>query len=278
MAIAGSCLCGGVRFEIERAIGPFELCHCNRCRKSSGSAFVAGVGVRVDEYRLLTGRELIASYDAPILERPPAYRVFFCTRCGSMVPEPEPSGEWFEIPAGLLEGDPSVRPDKHIFAELEPAWLEIAARLPRLTKAELIELRLGRRPAPEPPEAWRVAPVLVVRDVGQSIAYYRDTLGFDVIGTFGEPPEVAFVGRAGIQLMLQDAEGKPTPGSNRGYKSVAWDAHVWVEDVESLHADFVARGATIVKPPTATFYGAREIEVADPDGHVLCFGQQMQNS
>jgi len=43
--IRGSCLCGGVKFEITRAVGPFELCHCARCRKASGSAFVAGLGV-----------------------------------------------------------------------------------------------------------------------------------------------------------------------------------------------------------------------------------------
>ena len=34
--IRGSCLCGGVKFEITRATGPFELCHCSRCRKANG--------------------------------------------------------------------------------------------------------------------------------------------------------------------------------------------------------------------------------------------------
>jgi hypothetical protein len=43
--IRGSGLCGGVRFEIAKAVGPFELCHCNRCRKASGSAFTAFLGV-----------------------------------------------------------------------------------------------------------------------------------------------------------------------------------------------------------------------------------------
>ena len=42
--IMGRCLCGGVRFEIVQAVGPFELCHCNRCRKVSGSAFAAMLG------------------------------------------------------------------------------------------------------------------------------------------------------------------------------------------------------------------------------------------
>src|SRR5437867_12620161 len=106
--IKGSCLCGGVRFEIDRATGPFELCHCHRCRKASGSAFVAGLGVRTEDFRLLAGQELITTYEAPILERPPPYRTSFCSRCGSPVPNPEPGSAWFEVPAGLLDGDPGL--------------------------------------------------------------------------------------------------------------------------------------------------------------------------
>jgi hypothetical protein len=49
----GGCLCGAVRFELDRAVGPFELCHCNRCRKTTGSAYAAGLGVRVADFRWL---------------------------------------------------------------------------------------------------------------------------------------------------------------------------------------------------------------------------------
>lgn len=145
--IAGSCLCGGIRFEIERAVGPFELCHCTRCRRASGSAFAALVGVDTAGFRLLEGRELIASYEAPLLERPPAYRVFFCRRCGSPAPDPDPTSLTFEIPAGLLEGDPGIRPDKHIFVEHQAPWFESGDALPRFTKPELAEWR-RRRPRP----------------------------------------------------------------------------------------------------------------------------------
>jgi hypothetical protein len=139
--ITGRCLCGGVRFEIQRAVGPFELCHCSRCRKVSGAAFLATVGVKTADYRLIAGAELIATYDAPIIERPPPYRNSFCRRCGSPVPNPDPGAEWFEIPAGLLDGDPGLRPDKHIFVELTPAWLPITDHIPRFTESELVEWR-----------------------------------------------------------------------------------------------------------------------------------------
>jgi RimJ/RimL family protein N-acetyltransferase len=146
--IRGACLCGGVRFEIAKAVGPFELCHCSRCRKSSGSAFAAFLGVEAADYRLLAGAELIVSYDAPILRTPPAYRSSFCRRCGSPVPNPPSGADWFEIPAGLLDGDPELRPDKHIFVEHQAPWCEISDELPRFSEAELGSWRRqhGRRP------------------------------------------------------------------------------------------------------------------------------------
>ena len=143
--IRGSCLCGGVTFEVERVVGPFELCHCNRCRKTSGSAFLAAVGVRREDFRWLSGRELVRVYDAPILESPPAYRSCFCERCGSPVPDPTSDAPWFEIAAGALGGDLGAKPDKHIFVEVKSSWYEIADHLPQLDKQALIRLRQGGR-------------------------------------------------------------------------------------------------------------------------------------
>ena len=153
--IHGACLCGGVRFEIARAVGPFELCHCQRCRKASGSAFAALVGVEAADYRLLAGAELIASFDAPILRAPPAYRSSFCRRCGSPVPNPDPQADWFEIPAGLLEGELGLAPDKHIFVEHRAPWFEIADALPRFSVAELARWRRQHGQRPRAPLAYR---------------------------------------------------------------------------------------------------------------------------
>lgn len=142
--IQGSCLCGGVKFEIARAVGPFELCHCSLCRKASGSAFVAGLGVLREDFRLLQGRELIRTYEAPIREAPPAFRSCFCSRCGSPVPDPFSDSPWFEVPAGILDNDPQLRPDKHIFVEVKSPWFTITDDLPQLDKAALLRLRQTR--------------------------------------------------------------------------------------------------------------------------------------
>ena len=143
--IRGTCLCGGVRFEIARAVGPFELCHCTRCRKASGSAFVAGLGVRTEDFRLIAGAELIHRYEAPLREAPPPYRTSFCSRCGSPVPDPPAGSSWFEIPAGSLDQDPRVRPDRHIFVECKSHWYTIGDALPQLDRRALLELRSRRR-------------------------------------------------------------------------------------------------------------------------------------
>lgn len=141
----GGCLCGGVRFELARAVGPFELCHCSRCRKASGSAFAALVGVRTEDFWLLAGAELIRRYEAPIRERPPPYCTAFCARCGSRAPVPPPGADWFEIAAGTLEGDPGLRPDRHIYVEGKAPWYEIADALPQLDAPSLAELRQRTR-------------------------------------------------------------------------------------------------------------------------------------
>ncbi len=120
---------------------------------------------------------------------------------------------------------------------------------------------------------WRIAPVLVVSEIQASVRYYRDCLEFQLIGSFGSPMEMAFVGSHGIQLMLQHAEGRPIPGPNSKYKSVAWDALLWVDEVQALHERVKRAGATIRRAPYETFYGHTEFEVLDPDGYVLCFSQ-----
>jgi hypothetical protein len=64
------------------------------------------------------------------------------------VPDPAPEGEAFEIPAGLLDDDPGVTADRHIFIEHRAPWYEPGADLPALDRAGVIRLRSGSGPEP----------------------------------------------------------------------------------------------------------------------------------
>lgn len=141
--IRGSCLCGGVKIEVKKVIGPFELCHCNRCRSVSGSAFLATVVVRREDFKFVQGQELVQVYEAPVISEPPPYRSIFCRVCGSPVPDPNSNDEVFEIAAGIFpqSEDLKLHPDKHIFVENKSRWYEIEDKLPRFTKQQLLDYR-----------------------------------------------------------------------------------------------------------------------------------------
>jgi uncharacterized glyoxalase superfamily protein PhnB len=123
-----------------------------------------------------------------------------------------------------------------------------------------------------------IAPYFLVADVVKAAEYYRDRLGFSILGYFFEdPPVFAMVGRGENQVVMLSLMRGGRGGSNRGYKDIAIDAYLWVDDVETLHAEFRRNGVEIVMPPTLRAYGMKEMEVRDLDGYVLCFGEDVPN-
>ena len=144
MTVRGSCLCGAVRFQFEEAIGPFEICHCNRCRKLSGGQGMPCITVLSSGYEMTEGKSFVSVFEAPVLYQPPAYHSNFCSRCGSPLPDPEPSDDRLEIPAGLLDDDPGLSPDKHIFVEFLPTWDKLTDGLPQYNIEQLHRERHGK--------------------------------------------------------------------------------------------------------------------------------------
>jgi catechol 2,3-dioxygenase-like lactoylglutathione lyase family enzyme len=110
------------------------------------------------------------------------------------------------------------------------------------------------------------APVFVVQDVPQSVAHYRDILGFRVEFTYGEPTFYAGVERDRVLIHLQAAaETKRAPGQSAVY--------IFVIGVEALHEELKARGARLLGAPKDYPYGMRDFDLLDPDGNQLSFGQ-----
>lgn len=109
------------------------------------------------------------------------------------------------------------------------------------------------------------ATVFVVSNLPSSVAYYRDMLGFDVTYQYGEPTFYACLCRDDVALhLLASTSTRRLPGNS--------GICVFVRDVDSVYAEFVARGVELVKPPQNYDYGMRDFDVLDPDGNQLTFG------
>jgi hypothetical protein len=120
-SLRGSCLCGGVQFEITAPFRRANYCHCSRCRKHSGGAALAQGRVPREGFRLLEGAELIETY------RPPdGMAKAFCRVCGSsLFGGTWPDGPEVSVRLGVLDDDPGTRPQYHGFVASKAPWEDL---------------------------------------------------------------------------------------------------------------------------------------------------------
>lgn len=117
-------------------------------------------------------------------------------------------------------------------------------------------------------------PILNVANVPASLRYYTEKLGFDCSWTWSPqnqfapgdaPPTIAQVMRGHAVLFLaQQEQGGPGMWIYLDLESAA--------EVDRLHAEYTAQGATIAEPPADKPWGMREMRVHDLDGHTLRIG------
>jgi len=140
----------------------------------------------------------------------------------------------------------------------------LVATMPLLYTADMPEL-----------PAWRIGPVLGVRDVKKAVAYYTDILGFECQGGIfegaapGEGGVYAVVRRQEIEIHLQIRRRDIYAGAREDIES---DTYVFVQDADALCQEFQAKGAVILRGVQDEPYGLRDFVVEDPEGHRLVFG------
>jgi catechol 2,3-dioxygenase-like lactoylglutathione lyase family enzyme len=124
------------------------------------------------------------------------------------------------------------------------------------------------------PTTQAISPFFIVSNVDQTMAFYRDKLGFET--RFQQPdrnPFFAIVGRDGAQIFVKsDKDTPPLPNPKRN-PSMRWDAYVYAPDPDSLAFEFADHGAAFSVPLKDTHDGLRGFEICDPDGYVLFFGR-----
>ena len=125
---------------------------------------------------------------------------------------------------------------------------------------------------------WSIAPYFIVDDVVATANFYREKMGFRSERFWGEPPCFCMVKRGGIIIMLSQLAktGVMRPNRVADPNGDAWDAYVWVENVDALYSEFKGKGVKIARDICDQPYGNRDFDVEDCNGYRLCFGQDIE--
>jgi catechol 2,3-dioxygenase-like lactoylglutathione lyase family enzyme len=117
-----------------------------------------------------------------------------------------------------------------------------------------------------------IAPQLLVDDLDRAIAYYRETLGFEL--DFEYDSFYASVSRDGFAIHLKHAPKVAADRANRK-QNEHLDAFVSVSDARSLFGELQMRGAAVIRPLEERPWACLDFYVEDPDGYILCFSQRL---
>ncbi len=126
VGVDGSCLCGAVRYRTTgQSLGPVWFCHCEHCRKTSGTAFATWLACDSEGFEWQAGEALVSQYRTSTgLQRA------FCSVCRCILPAEQVARRRIWLPLGGLNldapGVAALRPELHTFVGSKAPWFEIA--------------------------------------------------------------------------------------------------------------------------------------------------------
>jgi len=137
----GSCLCGTVKFKLQIDKLTFYQCHCEQCRKQSGTASSCGSVVKSENFEWLSNTDSISTW-----EKDSGFTSHFCSTCGSSVPNQFRAHPFYWIPVGLVE-DGEHEIVANIFTCEKAIWSHVDSQINPYPKRpeiqELLEMLCG---------------------------------------------------------------------------------------------------------------------------------------
>jgi uncharacterized glyoxalase superfamily protein PhnB len=118
--------------------------------------------------------------------------------------------------------------------------------------------------APNPVRLTRSEAVFAVSDIRETVAFYRDVLGFESEWLWGDPPVHAGVGWGRLQVMFHKSPDLAAKIEGHGH-------YFFVDDVQSLYERHKSAGAEMVRDIENKPWGVREYCVRDLNGYHLNF-------
>jgi len=120
----------------------------------------------------------------------------------------------------------------------------------------------------------KLMPQLVVRDVVETAEFYRDILGFRILGYFLDPPVYAMVEKDSAEIHFGKADGDQINTNESVRKGLGTDLYLVVSDIDKLFA-VLKEGKvnfTEEKEIVTRIYGSREFSILDCNGFKITFG------
>jgi uncharacterized glyoxalase superfamily protein PhnB len=119
-----------------------------------------------------------------------------------------------------------------------------------------------------------LSPTLAVRNMKQTVQFYRDTLGFKMGMTFpnADNPEYVDFSRDGMVLMFIPAENIGIGSEEK--LGVGVNLYMQIDgDIDKYYNELKDKGIKIVVDIKDEPYGVRDFTVEDMDGYKLTFNQ-----
>lgn len=120
----GSCLCGGVAFQISGDLSPPSVCHCSQCRKQSGHVWSSTF--LPDSQLTLTRQNSLKWYAAS-----DSAKRGFCSTCGSFLFWKHNDEDTISVAMGSLNEPTGLHLAKHIFVADKGDYYDITDDLPQ---------------------------------------------------------------------------------------------------------------------------------------------------
>lgn len=125
----------------------------------------------------------------------------------------------------------------------------------------------------------KLIPNLMVEDVSQTLAFYQDILGFEVVMTLPEkaPLDFAIVQRDGVELMFQSRQNlsENVPALAGCVIGASQTLYIEVTGLTDLYEQLRDKVEIVVHLHT-TFYSTREVYFRDINGYILSFSEAVQ--
>lgn len=125
--ICGGCLCGSVRYIYSGLVGPAAYCHCEDCRRCTGSAFNISVKLDAQKFEIVSGKTKGFTKRADSGNKLTRH---FCPECGSPIYTSSPThSQHVYVKAGTLDHPDAVKPIYQSWVRSAVSWSNIPADL-----------------------------------------------------------------------------------------------------------------------------------------------------